>query len=143
MSVPKSKRSKSSVEFERVYFNVADDADNLIEHGFYVSHETLQNNAMFIENRSRALSQLTDDLLYNIKIANSIYPTCERELDERRIHIGKAIGVCYAILTQYTRIMGHLKIRDDKYVDHIEHIIKMINSLKAWRKSDNRFKKKV
>ena len=62
MSVPKSKRSKSSVEFERIYFNVANDADNLIEHSFYVSHEHFQGNKMFIENRSRALSQLTDDL---------------------------------------------------------------------------------
>ena len=86
--------------------------------------------------RYAALEKLTDDLLYNIKIANSIYPTCMTEWEERRLAMGKAIGTCYAILTHYQRIMMRLKISDNKYNDDIRIVIRMINSLKAWRKSN-------
>ena len=89
-----------------------------------------------------SLERLTDSLLYYIKIANSIYPTCMAEWDERRVSIGKAIGTCYAILTNYQRIMTRLRIKNDKYTENINNVTKMINSLKAWRKSDNRLKTK-
>ena len=62
------------------------------------------------------------------------------EYEERRTNIGKAIGTCYAILTHLQRIMMRLKVNDNKYVEYIETIAKMINSLKAWRKSGNKFK---
>ena len=64
------------------------------------------------------------------------------EWDERRVSIGKAIGTCYAILTNYQRIMIRLRIKNDKYTENINNVTKMINSLKAWRKSDNRLKTK-
>lgn len=143
MSVPKSKRSKSSVEFEMIYFTLADGVDNLIENSFYVSDELALKNKMFIENRSRALSALTDELLFHIKVANSIYPVCNTEYEYRRLHIENAIGICFDILTQYTRIMTRLHINDTKYINHIESVTRMINSLKAWRKSDNRFKNNI
>ena len=63
------------------------------------------------------------------------------EWEERRTSIGKAIGTCYAILTHYQRIMMRLRIPDNKYVGEIENIARMINSLKAWRKSDNKLRK--
>ena len=65
---------------------------------------------------------------------------CMAEWEERRLSMGKAIGTCYAILTQYQRIMMRLRIPDEKYTLDIENIMRMINSLKAWRKSDNRLK---
>lgn len=95
---------------------------------------------VFLNTRAQTLEKLTDDLLYYIKIANSIYPICITEWEERRTFIGKAIGVCYALLTNYQRIMMRLKVPDNKYVVDIQNIIKMINSLKAWRKSDNKLK---
>jgi hypothetical protein len=95
-------------------------------------------NKMFLEIRSRTLEDLTDKLLYHIKIANSMYPTCMAEWEERRVSIGKAICTCYAILTNMQRIMMRLRIPDDKYVTDIENCTRMINSLKAWRKSDNK-----
>ena len=138
--VVKSKRSQSSIEFEQVYFMVANDIDTLVEHNFYANHEMLENNKTFLEVRGATLERLTDDLLYHIKIANSIYPHCMTEWEERRVQIGKAIGVCYAILTNYQRIMMRLRIPDNKYTLNIQNVIRMINSLKAWRKSDNRLK---
>jgi len=140
VSVVKSKRNKSKIEFEMIYFKVADGVDNLIEHNFYAKGDLLEKNRVFLEIRYKSLEELTDTLLYHIKIANSIYPTCMTEWEERRTTIGKAIGTCYAILTHYQRIMMRLRIPDNKYVDNIADVVRMINSLKAWRKSDNKLK---
>lgn len=101
MSVVKSKRTQSKIEFETIYFQVADGVDTLVENKFYTKNETLEKNRTFLEVRSNTLEKLTDDLLFYIKIANSIFPTCTLEFEERRVAIGKAIGVCYAILTNY------------------------------------------
>ena len=137
MSVVKSKRGKSNVEFEQIYFQLADGIDNLVEHDFYAEGLLAQKNRVFLDIRSRTLEDLTDKLLYYIKIANSIYPTCMTEWEERRVTIGKAIGICYAILTNYQRIMIRLRVPDNKYTMDVRNIMRMINSLKAWRKSDN------
>lgn len=140
MSVVKSKRTKSNVDFEDIYFRLADGIDTLVEHNFYASKELIDKNNVFLEIRCRSLEELTDTLLYHIKIANSIYPTCMTEWEERRTSMGKAIGTCYAILTHLHRIMMRLRIGDNKYVNDITNIERMINSLKAWRKSDNKLK---
>lgn len=140
MSVVKSKRGKSNVEFEQIYFQLADGIDNLVEHDFYAEGLFAQKNRVFLDIRSRTLEDLTDKLLYYIKIANSIYPTCMTEWEERRVTIGKAIGICYAILTNYQRIMIRLRVPDNKYTMDVRNIMRMINSLKAWRKSDNKLK---
>lgn len=140
MSVVKSKRNESKNEFEALYFKLADSVDNFVEHDFYASHEQLERNKTFLQVRCTALEKLTDDLLYYIKIANSIYPTCIIEWEERRLAMGKAIGVCYAILTHYQRIMMRLRIPDNKYTEDIKTVIRMIHSLKAWRKSDNKLR---
>ena len=140
MSVVKSKRGKSNVEFEQIYFQLADGIDNLVEHDFYAEGLLAQKNRVFLDIRSRTLEDLTDKLLYYIKIANSIYPTCMTEWEERRVTIGKSIGICYAILTNYQRIMIRLRVPDNKYTMDVRNIMRMINSLKAWRKSDNKLK---
>ena len=140
MSVVKSRRNESKVEFESLYFKVADGVDNLVEHNFYANREQLEKDKMFLEVRCTTLEKLTDDLLYNIKIANSIYPTCIAEWEERRLSMGKAIGICYAILTNYQRIMMRLRIPDNKYTEDIQNVVRMIHSLKAWRKSDNKLR---
>lgn len=140
MSVVKSKRTKSNVDFEEIYFRLADGIDTLVEHNFYASKELIDKNNVFLDIRCRSLEELTDTLLYHIKIANSIYPTCMTEWEERRTSMGKAIGTCYAILTHLHRIMMRLRIGDNKYVNDITNIERMINSLKAWRKSDNKLK---
>lgn len=140
MSVVKSKRTKSKVEFEMIYFMLADNIDNLVEHDFYAEGELAVKNRVFLDARAMTLERMTDSLLKYIKIANSIYPTCMAEWEERRVTIGKAIGMCYAILTNYQRIMTRLRVPGNKYTEDIRNIMRMINSLKAWRKSDNKIK---
>lgn len=140
MSVPKSKRGKSKVEFEMTYFKLADGLDSLVENYFWAEYETIQKHKLFIRLRAEAIEKLTDELVFHIKIANSIYPTCMAEWEERRVEMGKAIGTCYALLTHLQRVMMRLRIPDNKYTDDISNVVRMINSLKAWRKSDNAIK---
>lgn len=140
MSVPKSRRSQSAVEFEKLYYNLADRIDSLLEHGFYANAIVVNDNKHFLASRAQSMSQLIDSLLYYIKMANSIYPQCQAELEERRICMDKAIGVCFALLTHYQRVLTRLRIRENRHTQDIMVIAQMINSLKAWRKSDNKFK---
>ena len=140
MSVPKSKRSKSKIEFEMTYFRLADGIDSLVENYFGADLDVVRQHKLFIRLRAEAIEKLTDELLYHIKIANSIYPTCMAEWSERRVEMGKAVGVCYALLTNIQRVMMRLRIPDNRYTDDIKNVVKMINSLKAWRKSDNALK---
>ena len=143
MSVVKSKRTQSKIEFEMIYFLVADGVDNLVEHDFYTEVELARKNRVFLNIRGQSLEKQTDYLLYYIKMANSIYPQCMAEWEERRVLIGKAIGTCYAILTNYQRIMQRMRIPDGKYTIEIKNLMRMVNSLKAWRKSDNKIKDKL
>ena len=140
MSVVKSKRNQSKIEFEMTFFKLADGIDTLVEFDFFADYELAQRNRTFLNIRGAALERLTDTLIYYIKVANSIYPQCMAEYEERRVSMGKAIGACYAILTNMQRIMMRLKVPDNKYTEDIKNVIKMINSLKAWRKSDNKLK---
>ena len=140
MSVPKSKRKQSNVEFEMLIFKVCESVDRLVETRFSADPDELAANQIFISSRSTNLERLTDSLIYHIKVANSIYPKCMAEWEERRVSIGKAVGTCYAILTNLQRVMIRLRVPDNKYTDDIKNVIKMINSLKAWRKSYNRLK---
>lgn len=143
MSVPKGKRSKSRDEFEMIYFHLADAVDNLVEHQFFADGMLAAKNKTFMEIRCQSLERLTDELLYYIKIANSIYPKCMAEWEERRLCMGKAIGICFAILSHLQRIMTRLRVPDTRYVEYIKTVDRMINSLRAWRQSDykmrNRF----
>lgn len=66
MSVVKSKRSQSSIEFEQIYFKLADSIDNLVEHNFYASKEMIEKNKVFLEIRCKTLEELTDTLIYHI-----------------------------------------------------------------------------
>ena len=143
MSVPKSRRKKSSADFEMIYFRLVDGIDELMAHDFFAEGLLADKNRTFLQIRCESLQRYTDDLLQYIKIANSIYPQCLAELDERRLAQDKAIGVCYAILTVLQRILMRLRVPGSKYVVDIQNIEQMINSLKAWRKSDNRLRDKI
>ena len=143
MSVVKSKRNQSKIEFEFIYFQLVDNIDNLLEHDFYAEGELAIKNRVFLNIRYQSLERLTDNLLYHIKVANSIYPQCIAEWEERRLQIGKAIGTCYAIMANYQRVMLRLRVPDYKYTLDIKNIMRMINSLKAWRKSDNKLKERL
>lgn len=141
MSVTKGNRRDSSVEFDNNYFKLHDDAVRLIRNKFGASKDIREEAVNYIKvASSKILSDILDIGKY-IRIANSIYPKNKTELEERRVHQDKAIGLCYDLLTKYQLIMRTLGTKDDKYTVETGNIVHEINCLKAWRSSDNkRFK---
>lgn len=138
MSVPKHRRNPSSVEFDNTYYSVYDDAMTIIENAFGASAQDRELHADYIAVHGREVMTLVTRLLYHIRIANSIYPTCQAEKDERRLNQDKAIGICYTIMTVYQLVMHRLKTPEDKYTTYIKDLIHEINCLKSWRTSDNK-----
>ena len=64
---------------------IGEHLDNLVENYFWADLETIQQHKLFIRLRAEAIEKLTDELVFHIKIANSIYPTCMAEWEERRV----------------------------------------------------------
>ena len=138
MAVDKVDRKESKVEFDNAYFKVFDDAVELIKNNFGADKERREWYKDFIRVMSSEILRIATRLGTHIRIANSIYPKYQSELEARRLEQDKAIGLCFDLLTKYQITMHKLRIKDDKYVIEIKNIIHEINCLKAWRDSDSK-----
>lgn len=54
MSVVKSKRNQSKIEFEMTFFKLADGIDTLVEFDFFADYELAQRNRTFLNIRGAA-----------------------------------------------------------------------------------------
>lgn len=140
MSVNKGDRRESKVEFDNTYFKVYDDCVRLIECSFGAKGDIKEKKQGYIRAMSDRILKSVCDMGTYIRIANSIYPQYQSELEERRIAQEKAIGLCFDVMTKYQLIMTELKVPDDKHTNEIKNLIHEINCLKKWRESDRRFK---
>jgi hypothetical protein len=140
MSVNKGDRRESKVEFDNTYFKVYDDCVRLIECSFGAKGDIKEKKQGYIRAMSDRILKSVCDMGTYIRIANSIYPQYQSELEERRIAQEKAIGLCFDVMTKYQLIMTELKVPDDKHTNEIKNLIHEINCLKKWRESDKRFK---
>ena len=140
MSVNKGDRRESKVEFDNTYFKVYDDCVRLIECSFGAKGDIKEKKQGYIRAMSDRILKSVCDMGSYIRIANSIYPQYQSELEERRIAQEKAIGLCFDVMTKYQLIMTELKVPDDKHTNEIKNLIHEINCLKKWRESDKRFK---
>ncbi len=137
-SVPKGERQESKQEFDAIYYRIHDEAINMIETNFHAGKETAEKHRAYINSAAKALMCSVWDLVYHIKVANSLYPTTAEELTERRMEQEKAIGICFDILTMYELVMHKLKVKDDMGVAEIRTVNHQINAIKKWRSSDNK-----
>ena len=83
------------------------------------------------------------ELLANITAANSIYPICIEEWNERRIRQDRAIGNCETLLQEMAYVIATVPVDAEKYMEYVWLIEKEIALLKGWRKSDNKIRKKL
>lgn len=83
------------------------------------------------------------ELLANITSANSIYPICIEEWNERRIKQDRAIGNCETLLQEMAYVIATVPVDAEKYMEYVGLIEKEIALLKGWRKSDNKIRKKL
>lgn len=97
----------------------------------------------FVKKRRDAVDDCMARLIRYITIANKIYPTCEAELAERRLYQDKAIGECYVLEQELQYCMEVLPVSAKKYFCCADFIAEEIKLIKAWRKSDNKFKTKI
>ena len=135
MSVVKGKRSESRLEFDNAFYRVYNDAVQATTHNLYG-----KGNEIYINSQSREIMRLVNLLLFYIRKANSIYPTCQEELNTRRVAMDEAIGVCFALITQYHLAFRTLGVKEEKHCEEYKHIYHEINMIKAWRRSDNKVK---
>ena len=62
MSVVKSKRTQSKIEFEMTFFKVADGVDFLVENQFFVDYEQMQEHKIL---GSQPQDQMLSELRWN------------------------------------------------------------------------------
>lgn len=79
-----------------------------------------------------------DELVDNITFANSIFPTNETELQQRKEYQVKAIANCFQLQNYIVKLE---KTIDTVTITSLEKIIDLLcnelNLLKAWKKSDS------
>lgn len=92
--------------------------------------------AEFRENILRCLRNMIRD----ITIANSIYPTTLYECDMRRHYQNLAICECEILLQEFHYIVNNIAVNANKYMSYVGMIDEEVQLLKAWRKSDNKIR---
>lgn len=94
----------------------------------------------YILDERTAIVNCLRNIVNEVFLANSIYPTCMEEYTERRLHQDRAIGYCYGLTQELEYVIETLPVDINKYTEFADMIQKEINLIKGWRKSDNKFK---
>lgn len=97
----------------------------------------------FIEKERDFFLTVLRDLVCAITYANTIYPRSLEELEERRKYQTRAIGDCECILQELYFVQRVLNVNLNKMMPVVDALEREIFLIKAWRKSDNRFRKMI
>lgn len=97
-------------------------------------------DSWFIEDERKAVIDCLRSITEHVYTANSIYPTFQEELAERRIHQDLAIGQCYRLVQELQYAIETLPVDVNSFLRFGEDIQREIDLIKGWRKSDNKFK---
>lgn len=94
----------------------------------------------FVYDERQVIVDCLREITKEVFIANSIYPTCIEELNQRRLHQDEAIGQCYRLTQELQYAIETLPVDVNTYLQFGEAIQTEINLIKGWRKADNKFK---
>ena len=130
MSVYKSNRSKSKIDFYDKAIRLNDAIQELVDNPrWYPKRQTFR--------RSLPLMELSRDMLKNICIANSNIPKNKMDYMERRKYQTLAIGLTEALLQQFQDDCLHLKTVPSSQKKRITGLVVDVkNMLNAWKQSD-------
>jgi hypothetical protein len=81
--------------------------------------------------------------MMNITAGNTIYPSTQEELTERRKYQTAAIINCEQLLCDFNYCAEIFPIELKKYMPFVEKILFEIKLLKGWRKSSNELLRKI
>lgn len=98
-------------------------------------------NLWLIEQERKRMHDLSRDIPLHLRAANSIWPSCQLELDARRLELDKAIAACWMLMDELQYVAEALPADLNKFTKLALKIEELVNKIKALRKSDaKRFK---
>lgn len=144
MSVPKNRRKKSRFE---VFHNMAELQKLLVKDlmvDFGITRMTNLGEAQFLDIKFERIVNLCAEIVGDIYRANALFVTNLAEYEQRRLYQDKAIANCQVLKQELQSIVDVIMgLNINKYKVPIEMIEKELSLIKAWRKSDIRFKKRI
>lgn len=144
MSVPKSHRKKSRFE---VFHNMATLQKELVLDlmtDFGITRMTNLGEAQFLDIKFERIVNLCGDIVGDTNRANAIYVTSKLEYERRRLYQDQAIANCKVLKQELQSIVDVITgLNINKYKRPVLMIDKETNLIKAWRKSNIKFKKKL
>lgn len=97
----------------------------------------------FVVEQRKAVMDCLRKISSCITSANSIYPSYYEELVERRVLQDEALAGCFDLLQELQYAIEVLPVNISVYTRFAEQIEAEVRLIKAWRQSDNRFKKLI
>lgn len=144
LSVPKNRRKKSRFE---VFHNMAELQKLLVKDlmvNFGITRMTNLGEAQFLDIKFERIVNLCAEIVGDIYRANALFVTSLAEYEQRRLYQDKAIANCQVLKQELQSIVDVITgLNINKYKVPIEMIEKELSLIKAWRKSDIRFKKRI
>lgn len=140
--VPKSRQSKSKREFDKLYNDVYRDVIDMVESHFHTSDEVYELHKTVMDSQLHDALISVNEIRHNIRKANSIFPDTREEYIKRRLLMTDAIAYCFNLLQVYESSLHYYHPKDEKYGNVIDRLYRLKNSIRKWRESDNRFKRK-
>ena len=100
---------------------------------FVMSDKNVPKKYRFII--SQPLIAKVDEMMDHIVYANTIFPTTEEELADRKHHQQLAIICCYQIQNKLIRMIEVLQTKPSKLTEVLDSLSQEVILLKAWKKS--------
>ncbi len=100
---------------------------------FVMSDKNVPKKYRFII--SQPLIAKVDEMMDHIVYANTIFPTTEEELADRKHHQQLAIICCYQLQNKLIRLIEVLQTKPSKLAEALDSLGQEVILLKAWKKS--------
>ena len=97
----------------------------------------------FVKRERDRVADFCQGITEHLRAANTIWPTNMSEFDERRIELDRAVICCAKLQDELQYIAETLPADKNKYMNIVLEVEEEIGVLKALRKADNRFRKKL
>ena len=111
---------------------------------FGITRMTNLGEAQFLDIKFERIVNLCAEIIGDIYRANALFVTSLAEYEQRRLYQDKAIANCQVLKQELQSIVDVITgLNINKYKVPIEMIEKELSLIKAWRKSDIRFKKRI
>jgi hypothetical protein len=156
MAVLKSKRKQSRLEVFHHAYKLRREMTDLLMRDFGYKEPSfdktmreekktkiLNLHKWFIEDERVYIITIIREMMKNITLANSIYPTTLSECDQRRSYQNLAIGLANDIKQELQYVIDVLPVNVEKYIYYSDELDNQITLLKEWRKSDNKIRKRI